>query len=269
MNNEQPLPPQQTENTSTPPPVLPPTPGPVVAPSPSPHKSKLEKVLLVLLLVVITLGGVIAWLLVSNKNNSSSTTTKTSSSTRSDAAAAFKTTTLTYGGTTVSVRHPASWSVVDTTTTTQRGSSSSDVLTLPGVDIKSDKGHYLHLFAVEGIGGTCVPNNDSYTLTERLLTATDNVYFVQYTTTIKTYPVKYLSVQTGSTSAAVPAKGYTGTDTCTNLPAYSMVHAVGDKNGIYVTLSDSPEQSLASTLLYSDISSDLDFIAMLQSLTLK
>ncbi|MGV9001598.1 MAG: hypothetical protein ACOH18_01425 [Candidatus Saccharimonadaceae bacterium] len=269
MNNEQPAAPQQPLDI---PPVQPeplqpglPATGPSTVP---PHKSKLKLVVILLVIIILALAGTLAWALLKDQkttNTTSNTTTPAPSTSTTDTTKTLKTTKVTYEGTTATVQYPESWTVVDTTTTQQTGSSASDVMTLPGLYIKSDKGHYLHLFAVDGIGGTCDPDEDTYTLTKKISTATTGVYFAQYTMASGKTNVEYLSVHT-ATGSTEPAEGFKGTNICT-ISDYSIVRAPGDNHGVYVTLSDAADKKMAGTLHYDDISSDPEFIAMLQSLT--
>ena len=135
-----------------------------------------------------------------------------------------------------------------------------------GMYMLSPTGKYIHLNRVDGVGGYCEPNADSYKLEKKLSTATPGLFFTQYSyaeqdgepvlrlepfTNDGSRPEKHLNLKEGETN----------TDTC-NLFTYSFALGL-----VYVIISDKDVFGLNSNIGWNDIKDDADFVKVLQSLT--
>ena len=160
-------------------------------------------------------------------------------------------------GTTVTLKHPSGWTVSNTT----EDYDSSGTKAVRAY-IKSDKGHYLHIRDNGGVGGDCEPNAETFTLVKRIATQSSNYYFAEYKYNANS-STRYLSLENHKDGQAWTTlkEGQTGTDTCSNMPQYSFA---GD---LYVSIASSDKSSLASSVSYTDLQQDTDFLTMLQSLT--
>lgn len=184
------------------------------------------------------------------------------SRTKTSKSDGMKQTSLTQGTTTVTVTHPASWQV-EAKTTDEGGWISKKVW------IKSDKGHYLHIFNNSGVGGSCPPNNTSYTLTKKIAAASPGIYFTQYT--VANDGPQYFGIEDFANRKAentTQEVGDTAKDTC-SLPSYNTVGPMTSEDGVFVTLSNNEKVSLAGDLLYPDLQNDPAYVTMLQSLLVK
>ncbi len=259
---------QQPQPTITPNEVPAPSPAADVAPpAPSvgnepPRSHKKHTMLLIVLLIVLIGAAVAVFFLVRPKNNETANQTSTQQTETSTVQPNGDiTTAFTAGTTTISAAHPADWEVINE-------ENSKDGQVLRSVAIKSPDGHYLRFATNAGVGGDCPDNTYSYTLTQKLPTASPNIFFTEYTTTAPDYPIKYFAIQDfsknqpGNTTKNV---GDTATNVCT-LPAYPIVGGPGSENGIYVTISKTAERRQGERLTYADISSDTAFLKMLESI---
>jgi hypothetical protein len=116
-----------------------------------------------------------------------------------------------------------------------------------------------------GIGGTCSPDNNTYTVTHKIATTTPGLYFIQYEYSVDAKSTVLFTIQKFSDSTKVPNEGDTGTDVCTNLPNYSSVSSGGAWVMIDVR-NDISTGTIGSNLTYDQMSSDSDIMTMLKSL---
>jgi hypothetical protein len=171
-----------------------------------------------------------------------------------------------YGKTDISVSYPSGWEAKDI---------SMQEYQLPAVAIKSGKGNYLHLYTTGGIGGDCISNTYTYTMTHMLTTQSAGYVFTEYKTTNPEYLVRELRLESAAQKARFPEDttknvGDSAADTCSIELQYSSVGFQAD-NRIHVALSDSADLDMASRkpLVFDQIKDDPEFIKMLQSLTVQ
>lgn len=218
--------------------------------------------LLVLILVaVVGFGGYYVY----NSNKKKDTTTASTATPTNIVAAESVTTTFRSLESTVSVSftHPKSWEVKQGISTTDSGTS-----LLTG-SIRSEKGNYLLVNDVTGIGGACEPNNDALTLEKRIATTNPNIVFSQYSFAAQTD--KYLTLEdftnpsTDKTVAAMK-EGDIIRDTCkvTMFP----VAASADGTGPFVVLRSGPDAS-SKQLTYEQLAADAELLQVVKSLTKK
>ena len=210
------------------------------------------------MVVIIALVGFSGWLVYDRQksndtvNNTESPTAASNNDVTSDS---LVTTTIKTSGTgnfAVSVKHPAAWEVSNKTEDAGYGDGSQRTIAY----IKSDKGYYMHISDVSGIGGSCDPDSQKYTLVKRLTTGVADHYFSEYDSDVLT--LENLSKKPEIKNMK---EGDTRTNTCERA-GYPFVNG-----SLYVTISSSSKRSLVGDLHYNDIKDDPDFITMLQSLT--
>jgi len=140
---------------------------------------------------------------------------------------------------------------------------------LGGLFVETNTGKYIHLDRVDGVGGECPTNADTYTLTKKLSTKIPNSFFTQYDTpsgrssfALEKFDPASDVYKSGSFAKRHFAleEGDANTDTC-NLFGYSFV-----AGSIYITVSDSNKFELGSDLTWDDIEEDEVLIEALQSL---
>lgn len=244
---------------------------------------------LLALVVLVAIGGV-GWYVFSKKATKNDSVTNTSTVPKTTSTVVPKTTsesTNQQNSTTktttvsahdkklsVSVTHPSNWKVKKTEPRYPGWSS---------LYIVSKKGHYLHLWEPDGLGGDCQSNNYTYTLVKKLPTATKGIYFTEYTVSNPQWGNVQLSLEvfdSSSWGSQVTAEkkhnnlkeGETNTDTCTNtVGSYSWVvkETANGLDTMYVTINKKPEKTLGSTVPYNELAKDKEFIQMLQSLKVK
>ena len=166
---------------------------------------------------------------------------------------------LTQGSTQVSVIHPKEWSISKKTVEESGWTSKKET-------VKSPKGHYLHLFNSSGVGGDCQDDTYEYTLVKKIPTQSPDIYFTEYQTNAPGYTqaLRIEDFKNRATQNTTQNEGDKGTNVC-RMQSYSAV-GKGAENSVFVTLSSKETPDLSGDLKYSDIESDTEFVAMLQSL---
>lgn len=207
--------------------------------------------------VIVGLLGFSGWLVYDRQKGNDTDSNAESpaiASNNSETSDALVTTTIKTSGTgsfAVSVKHPSTWEVSNTSEDAGYGDGSQRTIAY----IKSDKGHYMNIRDVSGVGGSCDPDTQTYTLVKRFNTGVADHYFSEYDSDVLT--LEDLSEKTNIKSMK---EGDTRTNTCERA-GYPFVNG-----SLYVTISSSASKSLVGDLHYSDIKDDPDFIAMMQSL---
>lgn len=246
---------------------MPPTP---IAP-PAEKGSKKPLLIIVIVLILLIAGAATAWLAFRGddvKSSSTDTSQKQSEDTTKsseEASSELKRTKFVSfyePRNTVTVEHPDNWEVKEYTEEDFYGDGSKRNYTVIG----SPSGHFLHILNVDGIGGACEDNEESYTLTKKLATKTADVFFTEYSIEGKTsglrleYFGKPNSTSTGSDKHASLAEGQSNKNTC-NIGPYPIY-------GGYVKLLDSAATNRFGddSLTYAQVADDEAFLKMLQSL---
>jgi hypothetical protein len=219
-------------------------------------KSK-KKLIIVIVVALVVIGlGVGAYFVFASKEDPTPTTslstTESNQEQQPTAEAENKTLTLTdENGTTISLDYPSSWKTEgDPNTPNESG--------ITEVSITSDQGIVVSLAKGGGVGGACPDDEYSYTLTHKFATATNNVYFTEYTTTNPQYPVRKFGLEDFSNrnpGNTTQEEGDEATNTCT-LPAYPII------GNIYVSISKDNEQPT-----YDEVAKDPDLLNALATLT--
>lgn len=230
----------------------------------APQKSKLLLVILLVIVLLVAGGSIFYYLSVKNSgtktsNNATGTNSTATTSITEEESAATTTSSFTNpdSKTTISVTHPKSWQII----------TEPDKSGLKQITIKSAKGNYLHMFPNMGVGGYCEPDNDSYTLVKRIPTQNPMYVFSEYTTSVSRYPVVKLSLEPLERASAAHRalkEGESATDICTNIGGYYPI--IGD---IFVKIDTSATVDSSTAVAYNELKADTDFIAMLQSLSVK
>lgn len=261
MNEETPQPQQNTnpqdQVAAGAPPNLPTQPNPVPTNEP-PHSHKKVVVLIIVLLVLLVGAAAAALYVVTSKEDKSAEQT---SQTQPSNTNTTTTTELSTVAATVAVTHPSSWNVNNEEETYD---GSPEVY--KKITIQSPKGTYLRLSSPNPVGGDCAPDNYSYTMTQKIPTATPNIFFVEYSTTNPNFPLRHLWLQDftknqpGNTTKNV---GDTAKDLCT-LAGYPIMHTTNEDfyEGVYVNIQASDGEQLS----YAEVSGDTEFVDMLKTL---
>jgi len=253
-----------------------PTPQSVSTPPASPPRSRKKLIVLLVIPLILVIGSAVIYLLVISPQQDEQDNQADQLQTQQDEqdnqadqpqtqqivqeSSATGTTQLTSGTATVTVSHPESWEVE-----VKDQDGSTKVTT-----IKSPKGYYLRLSETLGVGFACSQNSYSYTLTQKVATASSNIFFTEFTTTNPRFPIKYFEIQDfndnlpGNTTKKV---GDSATDTCT-LPAYPIVGGTGAENSVQVNIGDQAKGA-NELLTYAEVSKDSEFMTMLQTLTVE
>lgn len=250
----------QNINQSPQPPGVP-TPG-IPPTTPQPSKSPKKKFLVIGVVAFIFIAVVVfaAVILLSQQANSPSQPNETSTNSQNQQTGTTLTK-VTEGTTTAEVTHPASWEVKEEPEELAPG------VTLSNTTITSAKGNTLRLAGNAGVGGDCDADNYSFTLTQKLSTATSGIFFTEYTTTSPNFPLSGLSIDTTDFDVANKQVGAKGNDVCTNkIGFYSIVGELGKAENEVFVIVGSPKSLDPNQTKYSDIEDDTEFIAMLQSL---
>lgn len=249
----------QTDQNVTPvqPPVQPVGQG-LGSPNPQASSNKTKMILVIILAVVVLVGaGVAYWMLkpapqATNNTQQSATQTATTRLTNELS-----------GSPTVAVTHPASWEVTE-------DSSSDDGLVSASKTITSVKGNALKLHYSElGVGGSCESDSRTFTLTQKLSTATPGIYFTEYTVAATASEAAFTTgFKVDATMFDIASKeiGAKGTNVCDMaIGSYSKVGGNSTEDDMFITVT-SPKATDPQNTQYADIADDTDFIAMLQSL---
>jgi len=243
------------------------TPQPQLPSMPNtPKKSKLPLYVAIVVIVLLA-GGAAAYMFMKKDtkqpatNNTANVQTKTQQTTKTNDESATTTTSFTNtdGKSTVSVTHPKDWMV----------DNSPDQYGSKQLSVKSPRGNYIHFADNLGVGGRCDPDTYSYTLVKKVSTQDSRYVFSEYTTTNPQQPrIKFSLEPIAGAPAAVKAlkDGESGTDVCSNLFYYPIV---GAKQDIFVKIDTSAKMDDTTAVPYDTLKTDTDFIAMLQSLTVK
>lgn len=160
---------------------------------------------------------------------------------------------------TVSIEHPADWTV-------KSGEEEyTEDTTLNYMVIGSPAGHYLHIYDLDGVGGTCDDNTDSFTLVKRLPIKANGYTFDEYDVPnlANSGGKLTLSYTGGDAAVAAMQEGDTLTNTC-NMPTYSSFSA----SSIFVSInnSDSRESIFETRVGWEAIKDDAEFVKMLESI---
>lgn len=212
---------------------------------------------IILVILVIGLIGVVGWLVMKAQNTSNQSAQNNTEMTATNLTNKIS------GSPTVVVTHPTGWQVTEDSNTEDGTVSASKTIT-------SSKGNSLELsYSDLGVGGSCESDNQEFTLTKKLSTATTNVYFTEYSieaTASEPARVSGLKIDTSTFDVASKEVGAKGTNVCdTKIGYYSRVGGNGAENSVTVKIK-SPKSVDAQNVLFADIANDTDFIAMLQSL---
>ncbi len=223
--------------------------------NPNKHSNKKLIIVLVVIAVIVFIASIlfIAMIIAFNQVVPVSPGAETNSINETSST---KITRVDQGITSVEVTHPSTWVVIE----------KPNEYNLPDTTITSPKGNSLSIKGNRGYGGDCTPDNDSFTLTQKIATATPGLYFSEYKTTDPDYPESGIGIDTTDFDIENKDVGATGTDVCTNkIGYYTMVGKLGDsENELEVSIkSDKAGQRVTR---YSDISDDPEFISMIKSL---
>lgn len=260
-------PPQTPLNESEPPTGEPAKPQMPVAAG-APQKSKTPVMIAAIIIFVLAAAATAYYFLGPNTNKSADKTanvqntqqpsTEQASKTQDSATTTSSFTNLA-NSTTVSVTHPKDWVV----------NANPDEDGIKQLTIKSAMGNYLHIFPNMGVGGRCDPDTYNFTLVKRVATQDPGYVFSEYTTTNPSMQRILFSIEPLShASAAVKAlkEGEGGTDVCSNLFYYPIVGSQGD---IFVKIDTSAKPDYTTAVPYATLKTDTQFLAMLESLTVK
>lgn len=213
--------------------------------------------------VILALVGFSGWLVYDrqNKSKTSDSTNKaegTTTNNQKTTDSSLTTTTVksleSGDKTSVTVKHPTNWEVSNKS---EDIDGSGTIATR--AYIKSDKGNYLHISNTSGLGGDCEDDTLTYTLIKRISTQSSNYFFAEYTR--EGGATRYLSLEnsTSSPSWSKMKEGDTNTNQC-GMPQYTFA------GGLYVAITKTATRSLSSSVPYSELKEDPEFLTMLQSL---
>ncbi len=229
---------------------------PQSVPSKKNNKLLIGTIVLVITFAITAVALFVVKSVLSNDQNGTPTHQNTNPTPLQSQQSAQKLTKATEGVTTVEVTHPTTWLV--TQNTNESGAIS--------ITITSTLGNILVFRGKPEVGGACTADNYAFTLTQKIPTATPNLFFSEYTTTSPEFLETGLSIDTSKFDIANKQVGDTGKDVCSNkIGYYPIVGKLDDPDSkIYVSVT-SPKANQRNTR-FSDISDDTEFIAMLQSL---
>lgn len=176
-------------------------------------------------------------------------------------------TTVLHEGSSLKVTHPKSWEV-------KQATKDNGDYQLRDSYIKSEKGNYLYIREIEGIGGACElgERTDTFTLKHRFGTAIPGVVFSEYEYSDQTQTTALKLENHNSTyidaSVVAMKEGDTLTDTC-RLYIYPVVPLI-EGNGLFVSVSkgsDLGESLLPENLTYDELVADPEFMKAVQTLS--